>query len=53
MERILIGLPEFTIENVVSAKPVVLQVSWMGQAVCPHCGSKQLRIKDSFWRSIK
>ncbi|SHN72361.1 ISL3 family transposase [Desulfovibrio litoralis] len=53
MERILIGLPEFTIENVVSAKPVVLQVSWLGQAICPHCGGKELRIKDSFWRSIK
>ena len=53
MERIVIGLPEYVIQNIVSARPLIVEASWTGQPVCPACGSEKLRIKDSFWRDLR
>lgn len=53
MERLLIGLPNFAIEKIVCYSPPVLAVRWLGEAVCPHCGGRELRIKDSFVRTIR
>jgi len=53
MDRILIGLRNFSIKKVLSYFPIHLEVEWQGKAVCPHCGSTFLWIKDTFWRAIK
>ncbi|SKA79695.1 hypothetical protein SAMN02745704_01248, partial [Paucidesulfovibrio gracilis DSM 16080] len=53
MERILIGLPDFTIKKIVSVQPAVIEVEYTGQPACPHCQSRALRLKDSFWRFIR
>lgn len=53
MERIVLGLPEYVIKKIISARPVVLEVVWTGRPACPGCGGEQLRIKDSFWREVK
>lgn len=53
MERILIGLPDFVIEKVVSSQPLVFAVCYRGEVKCPRCGKKRLRIKDTFQRIIK
>lgn len=53
VERIILGLPDLAIQGLVSARPLVIEVAWTGNPVCPHCQSTKLRIKDSFWRFIK
>jgi transposase len=53
VERILIGLPDFTIQKIVSVHPAVIEVEYTGQPSCPHCRSRALRLKDSFWRFIR
>ena len=53
MERIVIGLPEYAIQKVVSFRSLVMGVSWTGCPVCPVCGGKELRTKDSFWRYLR
>lgn len=53
MEQFLLGIPDFAIEKVVSSVPPVFEVRWMGKSVCPTCGGEKLRIKDSFWRTIR
>lgn len=53
MERIVLGLPDLTIQSIASARPLILEVVWTGKAECPHCGGTKLRIKDTFWRFIK
>ena len=53
MERIILGLPDMAISKVVSLSPCILEVRWEGENCCPHCGGKELRTKDSFWREIK
>ena len=53
VERFLIGLRDFAIEKVVSHVPPVFEAKWTGKNSCPHCACEKLRIKDSFWRSIR
>lgn len=53
MERIVIGLPEYAIQKIVSSRPLVFEVSWTGQPTCPDCAGTSVRIKDSFWRYLK
>lgn len=53
MERIVIGLPEYVIKKIVSPRPLILEVAWVGQIICPHCGERRVRTKDSFWREVK
>lgn len=53
MERIIIGLPEYVIQNIVSVRPLIVEASWTGQPVCPACGAGKVRIKDSFWRDLR
>ena len=53
MEAFLLGLPEMAIRKTLSLKPLVFEVAWTGMPACPHCGSTNLRTKDSFWRNIK
>ena len=53
MDNMLTGLPNFVIEKIVSKKPLVFEVKFTGIVECPACNSKELRIKDSFWRIIK
>lgn len=53
MERLLLGIQDFAIENVVSYFPPVFAVSWKGDNTCPHCGGTELRIKDTFVRIIR
>ncbi len=53
MERIVIGLPEYVIQKVVSFRPLVVEAAWVGKPVCPSCGGENHRIKDSFWRYVR
>ena len=53
MERILIGLPEFSIKKILSTEPLIFEASWTGKPLCPYCASDLLRMKDSFWRFIR
>lgn len=53
MESIVIGLPEYVIKKVVSKRPLVFEVAWVGKVICPHCGESRVRTKDSFWREVK
>ena len=53
MERLLTGLPDFSIEKVLAFKPTHLQVAYRKETQCPGCGSSKKRIKASFWREIK
>lgn len=53
MEKIVIGLPEYVIKNIVSTRPLVFEVAWTGCPACPACGAEKLRIKDSFWRELR
>lgn len=53
MERILVGLPDFVIEKMVSSQPLVFEVSFRREMQCPDCSGKRLRIKDTFQRIIK
>ena len=53
MEQFLIGLRDFAIEKVVSRMPPVFEARWTGKNTCPHCACEKLRIKDSFWRTIR
>ena len=53
VEQFLIGLRDFAIEKVVSRTPPVFEARWTGKNTCPHCAGEKLRIKDSFWRTIR
>lgn len=53
MERIVLGLPDLAIQDLVSTHPLLIEAVWTGKAECPHCKGTKLRIKDSFWRFIK
>lgn len=53
MDRILIGLPDFAIKNVVSYFPIIFEVDWTGKPVCLRYRSSSFRIKDTFTRFIK
>ena len=53
MERIIIGLPGYVIQKIVSARPLIVEVAWTGQPVCPVCGAGNVRTKDSFWRDLR
>ena len=53
MERVILGLPDMAISKMVSLSPCVLEVRWVGENRCPHCGGTELQTKDSFWREIK
>ena len=53
MERIVVGLPDFVIEKVVSSHPLTIAVNYTGDVQCPRCGGRHLRIKDTFQRLIK
>ena len=53
VERLLLGIPDFAIEKIVSYFPPVFDVRWDGDNICPHCGGCELRTKDTFVRSIR
>lgn len=53
MERIIIGLPDLVIKKVVRAHPAVVEAEYVGKVFCPHCAGERLRIKDTFYRTIK
>ena len=53
MHTILSGLPELSITRIVTHKPLIIEARWRGKKQCPHCHSSSLKLKDSFWRSIK
>jgi transposase len=53
MQRLLTGLVDFTIEKVLSLRPIRLEVSYSKQTLCPECAGAEKRIKSSFWREIK
>ncbi len=53
MEKLLTGLPGFSIKKIITYNPPVLEVAYQGEAICPHCNSSNQRIKASFWRKIK
>lgn len=53
VEQLLLGVPNFAIEKVISYAPPILKVRWQGKDICPHCGGERLRIKDTFQRVIR
>ncbi len=53
LEEILVGLPDFVIEEVSKEGGFVFGVRWQGKPSCPDCASHRLRIKDRFRRRIR
>ncbi len=53
MEKLLIGLADFSIKKVLRYKPAHLEVTYKKDTLCPECNSSNKRIKASFWREIK
>lgn len=53
MERIVIGLPDFAIEEISFDQQLIIKANFNGTNKCPHCNSQNLRLKDTFWRKIK
>lgn len=53
MEKLLIGLADFSIKKVLSYRPARLEVSYKKDTLCPVCNSSNKRIKASFWREVK
>jgi len=53
LEEILVGLPDFVIEEVSKDGGFVFGVRWQGQPRCPDCAGCRLRIKDRFRRRIR
>lgn len=49
----IIGLRGLCLEKVSQEDTVVFTVRLKGKPVCPHCGAKRLRLKDSFFRLIR
>lgn len=53
LEKILVGLPDFVIDEVFKDGGFVFRVRWEGQVACPGCSGTHLRIKDRFRRRIR
>ena len=51
--NLILFLPGFSIKKVVQATPLVIDATYNQKAQCPHCGSKKLRLKHSFFRQVK
>lgn len=53
LEEILVGLPDFVIDEVYKDGGFVFRVHWEGRISCPECQGTHLRIKDRFIRRIR
>lgn len=49
----IIGLPQFEVVNIEPGKRLKIRAVYKGEVACPHCHSKNLRRKDSFWRQVR
>lgn len=49
----IIGLPQFEVIKIESAKRLRIHAMYKGEVSCPHCASRSLRRKDSFLRRIR
>lgn len=49
----ILFLPGFTIKKTVTGSPLVIEATYKKKPVCPHCGNKRLRIKDTFTRRVR
>lgn len=52
-DSIIVGLPDFVIEEVKEGEPLTLQVRYTGPVACPKCGGSELRMKDTFFRKLR
>jgi len=49
----LLGLPEFQVDRVEGVETVRIWARYQGQVSCPHCGSAELRLKDTMERVLR
>jgi len=48
----ILNLPGFIVQRVEGYSPIIFEVRYKQKAVCPHCGGKRLRKKDTFIRQV-
>jgi len=53
LEQSILNVTGFELENISGLDPVVLKVRYVTSPSCPHCQSKVLRIKDTFYRWVR
>jgi transposase len=53
LEKTTLGLPGFVVKNVQGESPAIIEVRYEFKQSCPHCGSQELRTKDSFIRKVR
>ena len=53
MEKLLIGLADFSIKKVISCIPALVEATYTRETLCPACGGSEKRIKASFWRESR
>lgn len=49
----IIGLPGFKIIKVTHQNPLIFELYCEISPLCPHCGGRQIRIKDTFLRKLR
>lgn len=52
-DQLIIGLPGFKIIDLKQDKFLEINVKYVGERYCIHCGSLELRTKDSFIRRVR
>lgn len=53
LETSILNIYGFQIEKIEGRDPIVISVRYILEAICPHCQSKDLRIKDTFNRQLR
>jgi transposase len=49
----ILNLPGFSIKKTSGFQPILFEVEYHRKPRCPHCNSRQVRKKDSFFREVK
>lgn len=49
----LLGLPEFQVDRIEGVETVRIWARYRGPVSCPHCGSAELRLKDTMERVLR
>lgn len=53
LENSILNVPGFELEEISGLDPVILKVRYRPVPACPHCGTTDLRTKDTFYRWIR
>lgn len=53
LELSILNIYGYKIESIEEYNPVIIRAQYLIDAECPHCGNKDLRIKDTFRRRLR